>query len=699
VTGNPIDLQHVATPRSWASDEGLPYPLGLSWVSTLRAFNFALYSKHASSVRLLLFDDARFDEPRVSLTFDPLKNKSGRVWHCRVPEAMLAGSRYYAYAVDGPDPRGLFQMHAFHPEKVLLDPYALQIFFPPSFDRTAALGTRPNTGKAALCALEVDGAHFDWGDDPRPRHESEAIVYELHVKGFTQHPSAGVSAEARGTFAGVIEKVPYLLELGVNVVELMPVFQCDPQARDYWGYMPMSFFAPHRAYARDPSRATTAFREMVKALHAAGIEVVIDVVYNHTAEGGADGPIYSYKAIDNSTYYLMTNGGQPHYADYSGTGNSLNASNRYVRKMILDSMRYWVREMHVDGFRFDLASVFARNPDGSINFEEPPIFGDISSDPDFDGVRMIAEPWDATGANALGRSFPGTTWLQWNSRFRDDVRRFVRGDAGMVGALMQRLRGSDDLFPEDPESAYHAYQSVNYVTCHDGFTLYDLVAYDRKHNEANGHHNQDGADENFSWNCGVEGDEGASAAVLRLRLRQAKNLMTLLLLANGTPMLRAGDEFLNSQRGNNNPYNQDNEVGWLDWGGRDRHAGFHRFVRLMIAFRKRHPSLGRSRSWCDDAHWYGVHGLRGPISESRALALCLHGASQADDDLYVMANAADEAVTFSVQDTSGAAWRRVIDTSGDAPADFVEAWEDMPAVDGAYEVKGRSVVVLIRPRP
>jgi isoamylase len=695
MSGNP---QPVAALRSWASQEGLPYPLGVSRVSGERALNFALYSKHASSVRLLLFDATHFDEPRLSLTFDPLKNKSGRVWHCRVPEATLAGCRYYAYVVDGPDPRGLFQMHAFHPEKVLVDPYALHLFFPPSFERAAAFGTRPNTGKAALCVLEVDGGIFEWGDDPRPRHESQAIVYELHVKGFTQHASASVSAEARGTFAGVVEKIPYLLELGVNVVELMPVFQFDPQARDYWGYMPISFFAPHGAYAGDPEGATTGFRRMVKALHAAGIEVVIDVVYNHTAEGGAEGPIYSYKGIDNSTYYLMTNGGQPHYADYSGTGNSLNVNNRYVRKMILDSMRYWVHEMHVDGFRFDLASVFARNPDGSINFDEPPIFGDISSDPDFDGVRMIAEPWDATGASALGRSFPGTTWLQWNSRFRDDLRRFVRGEAGMVGALMQRLGGSDDLFPEDLENAYHAYQSVNYVTCHDGFTLHDLVAYDRKHNEANGHDNRDGADENFSWNCGFEGDDGAPEAVLSLRVRQAKNLMTLLLLANGTPMLRAGDEFLNSQRGNNNPYNQDNEISWLDWGGRDRHARFHCFVRLLIAFRKRHPSLGRSRSWRDDARWYGVQAHKGALSEPRALALCLHGASQGDDDLYVMANGAADAATFNIQDTGDGAWHRVIDTANDAPEDFIERWEEMPAVDGAYEVKGRAVVVLIRLR-
>jgi isoamylase len=696
MSANPPRTWPEAASLSWASREGLPYPLGVSWLEAERAFNFALYSKHASSVRLLFFDGASFETPRVMQSFDPLKNKSGRVWHCRIPESTLTDCRYYAYSIDGPDPRSLFQMHAFHPEKVLLDPYARELFFPPGFDRSAAIGARPNAGKAALCVLERGSTAFDWGEDRRPHHESRAIIYELHVKGFTQHPSSGVSADARGTFAGVVEKIPYLRELGVNIVELMPVFQGDPQAGDYWGYMPISFFAPHRAYGHNPTDAIAAFRSMVKALHEAEIELVLDVVYNHTAESGADGPIFSYKAIDNSTYYLMTNGGNPHYADYSGTGNSLNCSNRYVRKMILDSMRYWVREMHVDGFRFDLASVFARNPDGSINFDEPPIFGDISADPDFDGVRMIAEPWDATGANALGRSFPGTTWLQWNSRFRDDVRRFVRGDAGMVGALMQRLRGSDDLFPEDPENAYHAYQSVNYVTCHDGFTLYDLVAYDRKHNEANGHGNRDGPEENFSWNCGWEGDQAAPADVLHLRFRQAKNLMALLLLANGTPMLRAGDEFLSSQGGNSNPYNQDNETSWLDWSGRERQPAFQRFVRLLIAFRKLHPSLARSRSWREDVHWYGTHGLKSPSSEARAIALCLHGASQGDDDLYVMVNAGSEAVTFTIQDTSDGAWRRVVDTGADAPDDFLEAWDKTEPVDAAYAVKSRSVVVLIR---
>ncbi len=681
--------KHRATvPVTWATGEGLPYPLGVSWCAEDRAYNFALYSKHATAVRLLLFGDVDLATPRLDLALDPLINKSGRVWHCRIAAAAAHDFLYYGYLVDGPEPAGPFEVHAFHVEKLLLDPYARCITFPPSFDRVAAMDERSNLGKAPLGMIVACEQAFDWRADRRPRHEADAIIYELHVRGFTQHSSSGVSAAARGAFAGVIEKIPYLRELGVTIVELMPVFQFDPQARDVWGYMPMSFFAPHRGYAAGSS-PSDSFRAMVAALHDADIEVVIDVVYNHTAEAGTDGPVYSFKGLDNSTYYLMKDGG---YADYAGCGNSLNANNRYVRKMILDSMRYWVREMHVDGFRFDLASVFARNPDGSINFDEPPIFSDISADPHFDGVRMIAEPWDAAGAYELGRAFPGIAWLQWNSRFRDDVRRFVRGDPGMTGALMQRLYGSDDLFPDDVIDAYHAYQSVNYATSHDGFTLYDLVAYERKHNEANGHGNRDGTDANWSSSCGWEGDTGAPADVLALRERQAKNLIALLLLSNGTPMLRGGDEFLHTQGGNNNPYNQDNETTWLDWRRRDNRPGFWRFVQQMIAFRKRHPSLARSRFWRDDIRWFGPRGVA-DLAEP-LVAFCLHGASQCDDDLYVMINGGSEATSFVVQDVGGT-WRVAIDTARPSPEDIeLERPRELP--HPSYLVEARSIVTLIR---
>ncbi len=665
---------------TWESDEGLPYPLGVSWSARDRAYNFALYSKHATSVRLLLFAPQALGLPRVDAMLSPLTNKSGRIWHCRIPEASARDCRYYGYVIDGPDPRGPFEMHAFHPEKLLLDPYARDIELPPTFVRTAALADRSNIDKAPLGVIDV-GSAYDWRDDRHPHHESDAVIYELHVRGFTRHPTSGVSEPARGTFAGVIEKIPYLRELGVTIVELMPVFQFDPQSGDFWGYNPMSFFAPHRGYATPGRPASDAFRDLVKALHDANIEVVLDVVYNHTAEGPANGPIYNFKGIDNSTYYLMKGRG---YADYSGCGNSLNANNRYVRKMILDSMRHWVREMHVDGFRFDLASIFTRTRDGSIDTDEPAIFSDITSDPLFDHTRMIAEPWDADGAYALGRAFPGITWLQWNARFRDDLRRFVRGDAGMTGTLLQRVYGSSDLFPDDVIDAYHAYQSVNYITSHDGFTLRDLVSYEHKRNP-------DGIVENLSANYGCEGDEATPVKVAMLRERQAKNFIALLMLSNGTPMLRAGDEFLHTQHGHNNPYDQDNEITWLDWHQRDCHPGFWRFVQKMIAFRKLHPSIARSRFWRDDVRWYGPDGV--VVLEAPTVAWCLRGASQGDRDLYVLVNAGVDPVTFVLQEPGR--WRRVIDTSRPPPED-VDLDAPRALEHPSYMTAGHSVVVFVR---
>ena len=670
----------------WASAEGLPYPLGVSWSEEDQQYNFALYSKHATSVRLLLFAED-LDVPHVEIAFDPLVHKSGRVWHCRLAASAVSECRYYGYVVDGPASTSSIDVHAFHPEKLLLDPYARAIEFPAAFDRTTALDDRQNLGTAPLGVLDHGRPVGDGRVGRRVHHEADAIIYELHVRGFSQHPSSGVSEQARGTFAGVVEKIPYLRELGVTVVELMPVFQFDPQANDFWGYMPMSFFAPHRAYAPVDRSPTESFRAMVRALHDADIEVVLDVVYNHTAEGGDGGPVYSFKGLDNSTYYSMKDG---HYADFAGCGNSLNANNRYVRKMILDSMRYWLREMHVDGFRFDLASVFARNPDGTINFDDPPIFGDISSDPDLDRVRMIAEPWDAVGGYELGRAFAGISWLQWNSRFRDDVRRFVRGDADMTGALMQRVYGSDDLFPDDVINAYHAYQGVNHVTSHDGFTLYDLLTYEHKRNAVNGHDNQDGPAANWSWNCGWEGDVGVPSEVLVLRERQAKTLMAILLLSNGTPMLRAGDEFLHTQGGNNNPYNQDNATSWLDWSRRDTRSGYWRFVQQMIAFRKRNPSLARSRFWRDDIRWFGAQGVA-DLSQP-LLAWCLHGGGQGGDDLYVMINGGPHASAFVVQDNTHP-WRVAIDTSLPSPNDIELGLPRMLARP-SYVVEARSVVVL-----
>jgi len=685
---------------NWLSVEGAAVPLGVTWIAESESWNFAIYSKHAASVTLLIYTESDTVTPCVCMSLDYLRNKSGRIWHCRLRKSDLCGGQYYAWCIDGPDPESIENWHHFDGEKILLDPYAPAVHFPEEFDRQAAMEPGSNAGRAPLGVLVSNGRQFDWSGERHPFHESDLIIYEMHVRGFTRDPSSGVPAVRRGTFSGIVDKIPYLQELGVTAVELMPVFQFDPQEHNYWGYMTLNFFAPHEGYCVSPDATAhpDEFRAMVKALHEADIEVILDVVYNHTAEGNHYGPNYSFKGIDNSTYYMASGNPQEPFANYSGTGNTLNSSNRYVRRMILDSLRYWVQQMHVDGFRFDLASTFSRNADGSLNLSDPPIFGEIRADPVLGAVRLIAEPWDAGGAYQLGEFFPGTRWLQWNGRFRDDVRRFVRGDAGMVSALMYRLYGSDDLFPDRRIHAYHPYQSINYFASHDGFTLYDLMSYTQRRNHANGHDNSDGTVENFSDNCGHEGDEGVSDAVLTRRRQQAKNFCCLLMLSNGTPMLLAGDEFLQTQSGNNNPYNQDNETAWLNWDRQRENADVFRFFRMMIAFRKSHPSLCRSRFWREDVCWYGPEGSVDLSPESRQLAYFLNGASQQDDDLYVMINAGDAPTTFRIQDRGPEGWRRVVDTHRASPHDICEPPHIPVGTERTYNVQPHSVVVFLRPR-
>ena len=693
LSGSPQAQSTPAKRPTWAQSEGNALPFGATWIEADQAFNFALYSEHAEGVTLLLYSPSDLVNPSFAFRFDFLHNKSGRIWHCRIPVAELGDARYYAYSVSGEAASGL---HSFDPQKILLDPYAKCVYFPPSFDRKLAMREGSNAGRAALGALPVQHQHFDWAGDRAPHHESDAVLYELHVKGFTRNPNSGVDASRAGTYAGLAEKIPYLLELGVTAVELMPIFQRDPQEGDFWGYMPLNFFSPHAQYASasDHSQQHIEFKNMVKAFHQAGIGVVLDVVYNHTCEGDHRGPIYSYKGIDSAAYYMMSSDPANPYANYSGTGNTLNFSRGHVRKMVMDSLRYWKQEMHVDGFRFDLASVFSRNGDGSLNWGHAPLFSAIAGDPELGKMRLIAEPWD-TGAFQLGRGFPGITWLQWNGRFRDDVRRFVRSDAGMVPDLMRRIYGSDDLFPDTRDGAYHAYQSINYVTSHDGFTLYDLVSYDHKRNWSNGNKNQDGTNDNYSWNCGHEGDEGASAEVLALRRKQVKNFCCLLMLSNGIPMFRAGDEFLNTQFGNNNPYNQDNETGWLDWSQLSSNQEIFRFFKKMIAFRKSHPAIARSRFWREDVSWYGTSVAVDFSSDSRSLAYCLHGASQGDDDIYVMINAYWEELEFHVHEGTPEEWTRIVDTALPSPEDFSENAASLQRL--SYTVGPRSIVVLVRP--
>jgi isoamylase len=677
---------------AWETTEGAPWPLGVSWIASHGVFNFALYSRYATAVTLLFYRASDPKTPVFEYRFVPRRNKTGRVWHALVPLADLHGATLYAYRVDGP--RDPSDGHRFDREKVLLDPFAPSVYFPPGYDREATRRRGPTDGRTPLGVLPLPRPPFDWGDEARPRHTHDLVVYELHVRGFTARASSGVTPARRGTFGGLIEKIPYLLELGVTAVELMPVHQFDPQEGNYWGYMTLNFFAAHAGYAeRD---AFDEFREMVRAFHDAGLEVWIDVVYNHTSEGDETGPTVSYRGVDNASYYLIRPD-RVHYVNDTGTGNTLRCGEPVVRTLVLSSLQHWTYDMRVDGFRFDLASILARRSDGTLDLYDPPIISEISALAQQADVRVVAEAWDISSF-LLGHSFPGFSWRQWNGKFRDDVRAFVKSDQGKVPALMLRLYGSDDLFPDSTYDGYRPFQSVNFVTAHDGFCLYDLVAYDHKHNHANGHDNTDGTDDNLSWNCGWEGDDGAPPAVLALRRRQIRNFCCLLMLANGVPMFVAGDELMHTQRGNNNPYNQDNETTWLDWSGRERHADIFRFFQRMIAFRKAHRSIGRSHYWRGDVRWYGADGPVDMSWQSRSLAYMLDGAAVDDDDLYVMINAWWEPIDFVIQEGRAHQWRRVIDTSLQSPHDIADPGRETPLTSLSCRVGPRSIVVLIRKR-
>lgn len=685
---------------NWEQADGTPRPLGVTWLKHEQAYNFAIYAENARSVTLLMYLKDELRVPWHSVMLDPLKNKSGPIWHCRVPMSEAGDSEYYAYQVDGPVEGVALPWHAFDSEKILLDPYARSIFFPECFDREAARSPGSNAGRAPLGRLDVCRCPFDWGDEQRIRHGSDLVIYEMHVRGFTRHPSSNVDGSNRGTFSGIVDKIPYLQELGITAVELMPVFQFDPEDNNYWGYMPLNFFSPHHAYSSHHSSCEqhSQFREMVRELHAAGIEVILDVVYNHTCEGDHRGPTYSYRGIDNDVYYVASSDPASPYANFSGTGNTLDTSHPTVRSLIVDSLRYWAKEMHVDGFRFDLASVFSRDSEGNINLQQPPLFDQIASDPDLANVRLIAEPWDAAGLYQLGSSFPGQTWMQWNGRYRDTLQRFVRGDAGMVPDLMTRLYGSSDLFPDHPSLSFRPFQSINYVTSHDGSTLYDLVAYNDKHNEANGQNNQDGPTE-YICNNGWEGDEDVSQSVRDLRKRQVKNFCCLMMLSAGTPMFRMGDEFMQTQGGNNNPYNQDNETSWLDWRRLESNGEVFRFFKEMIAFRKCHSTIGRSTFWREDVRWFGAEEPTVDMSDqSRALAYHLRDSRNSGCDLYVMVNCSTDPRHFVVH-SSDSKWKRVIDTSLPSPLDIQCDESAQEIKQYAYRVNPRSVVVLRQSTP
>src|SRR6516162_6364130 len=559
---------------------GAPAPLG----ATVRrgGVNFSVFSKHAVMIELLLFNDEHDAHPATIFSLDADEHRTYHYWHVFVPD--LQPGQVYAYRAHGPfDPaRGL----RFDGEKVLVDPYGLAVAVPETYEGWAGARAGDNVA-TAMKSVVADPGPYAWeGDRPLNWPFAETIIYELHVAGFTRDPSSGVPSNERGTYAGLIHKIPYLKDLGVTALELLPVFQfdaqdCPPGKTNYWGYAPVSLFAPHQAYSSHKSALAVLdeFRDMVKALHRAGLEVILDVVFNHTTEGSMKGPTLCYRGLANDVYYILERDGS-RYADYTGCGNTLNANQPIVRRLIQDSLRYWVTQMHVDGFRFDLASILSRDERG-YPLPNPPVLWDIESDPLLAGTKLIAEAWDAAGLYQVG-SFIGDAWQEWNGRFRDDVRHFLKGDNRSVSGVATRILGSPDIYAHKEREAE---QSINFVTCHDGFTLNDLVSYNHKHNEANGENNRDGADDNLSWNCGLEGPT-EDAAIEGLRNRQVKNFFVLELLAAGTPMLLMGDEVRRTQRGNNNAYCQDGEISWFDWSLVERHADVHRFVTLLNALRQ-----------------------------------------------------------------------------------------------------------------
>jgi isoamylase len=671
---------------------GLPFPIGPRCRDG--GVNFCLFSRNARRVELLLYRTENDKEPFRTLSLDPVYNRTYHYWHLFVPG--LQEGQLYAFRVDGLNNPS--HGHRFNPNIPLLDPYAKSIAFPQA--RSKSGNGKGVPWKSVVCDL----SKYNWEGDEHPRTPfSQTVIYEMHVAGFTKHPNSGVAPAKRGTYAGLTEKIPYLVDLGITAVELLPVFQFDdkptPQGhKDYWGYSPVSFFALHQGYSSSPTSlgSLDEFRTMVKELHKAGIEVILDVVFNHTGEGGADGPTYSFRGIDNSVYYSLEEGDMTKYANFSGCGNTMNANHPAVRRMIMDSLHYWVKEMHVDGFRFDLASILSRDHRGNI-IENPPILWDIESDPILAGTKLIAEAWDAAGLYQVG-TFIGDSWKEWNGKFRDDVRSFMKGDNGTIKRFTSRLVGSPDIYGKDEREPE---QSINFVTCHDGFTLNDLVSYNSKHNEANGENNRDGTDNNVSWNGGVEGPTD-DPSIEAWRKQQIRNFFAITLLSVGAPMLNMGDEVRRTQRGNNNAYCQDNEVSWFDWDLVHKNQDLIRFVRELIRMRirrevtqRRSPMNLREILEQRLIAWHGVR-LNEPDWSDHSHSIAFTATSVGGTTrLHYMINAWSQPLDFELEENVKSSWQRWIDTSLPSPEDIV-GWEDGPKVKtNQYTLQPFSMVVLV----
>ncbi len=667
---------------------------------TDRGVNFSVFSRYAERVELLLFANEESTEPFQTVVLDPRLNRTFFFWHVLV--LGLPDGTYYNWRAAGRcDTRESgCRMDG---RKALLDPWTTTVS-DKLWDRERACRPGDNLGTAMRAQVVRDD--YDWEGDDRtqvPLHQ--AVIYEMHLAGFTRHPSSAVAHP--GTYGALIEKIPYLQDLGITHVELMPVMAFDPQdvppktarlgLQNYWGYSTHSFFAPHPRFARDPTRARDEFRDMVKALHRAGIGVILDVVFNHTAEGGAGGPTINFKALANEIFYHLDFADRRLYRDYTGCGNTMNCNHPLVSHFLVDSLIYWTREMHVDGFRFDLASALARGEDGNPQYHAPVLWATELS-PSLQGVHIIAEAWDAAGLYQVG-DFPGFRWAEWNGRYRDVIRAFVRGDPGLVSEVATRIAGSSDLY--EPRGRLPT-NSVNFVTCHDGFSLWDLVSYNHKHNEANGEDNLDGGNDNNSWNCGVEGPTG-NPRILALRRRQARNFIAILMLSQGVPMLLAGDEVLSTKQGNNNTYCQNNDLSWFDWARLETNGPIRDFVRGMIALRRRHPALTRNRfltgrpepgQTMPDIVWHGV-GLEDPgwtDPNGRTLAFTLSGVDANEPPLHAMLNMWDDALEFAVPPLDGRLWYLAVDTN--AESGVYEPGHQSTVGPGRLRVGGRSIAVL-----
>ncbi len=674
---------------------------------------FVIFSRSATAMRILLYNDVNDREPSDIIHLNPQDHRWGDVWNVFVP-GLKAGQLYHIQA-DGPYAPEIG--HRFDPKARLIDPYAKALAgdFLPATDGII----RP-----PKCVVIDDT--FDWQGTRHIRRDlSETIIYEMHVKGFTRSPTSG--AEFPVTYLGVIEKIPYLKSLGVTAVELMPVHEFPildcygqkPKRPNYWGYDPLAFFAPHRGYAvsKEPGAQVREFKEMVRELHKAGIEVILDVVFNHTAEGNEYGPTLSFKGLENRVYYMLENGGS-RYKNYTGCGNTLNGNHPIVREMIFHCLRYWVHNYHIDGFRFDLASILSRDRAGNL-VPNPPVVETIAEDPLLADTKIIAEAWDAAGAYQVGTfaslcwpdTFAHCRWAEWNGRYRDDVRRFWRGDPGMVPAFATRIAGSSDLYQPGGRYPYH---SINFITSHDGFTLNDLVSYNHKHNEENGEDNRDGENNNNSYNYGVEGPTWHKGINL-IRLRQIKNMMATLLLSQGVPMILFGDECRRTQRGNNNAYCQDNSISWFNWKLVHRHRELWRFVQALIAFRKREPTVRRKDfltglpvrpGGFPDVSWFNPAG--GPVdwtNAGRSLTCFLAAFPHREDPnrpnhhILLMFHAAPEPTRFVIPAMArGLAWRLFIDTSRMSPNDIYPDLDGPPPpVDWTLNVPGRTLICYVAP--